>query len=88
MPHHWFRVSPGATSAREHDAKIRKIVKAHRGTVLFIGREENGKCFVLLNMSKVKDPKKLRAALKAVSGEAGIVLKTPAEAERKPRKKK
>jgi hypothetical protein len=38
-------------------------------------------------MTKVKDPKKLRAALKAVAGDAGIVLKSPAEAE-KPRKKK
>jgi hypothetical protein len=86
LPHHWFRVSPGAASAREDDAKIRKIVKAHGGKVLFIGHEEDGKCHVLLNMAKVKDPKKLRAELKAVA--AGIVLKTAAEAERKPRKKR
>jgi hypothetical protein len=30
----------------------------------------------------LKDPKKLRAALKAVAGDAGIVLKSPAEAEK------
>ena len=88
MPHHWFRVTPGAASAREDDAKIRKIVKAHGGKVLFIGHEESGKCFVLLNMSRVKDPKKLRAALKAAAGDAGIVLKTAAEAEKRPRRKK
>ena len=85
MPHHWFRVSPGAGSARQDDAKIRKIVKAHGGKVLFIGHEESGKCFVLLNMAKVKDPKKLRKALNAATGES-VVLKTAAESERKPRK--
>lgn len=49
--------------------------------MLFVGLDEKGRCFVLVNMSKVKDPKKLRSALKAVAGEAGIVLKSPAEAE-------
>jgi hypothetical protein len=87
MPHHWFRVAPGAAGARANDAKIRKTVKAHGGRVLFIGLDEKGKYFVLVNMTKVKDPKKLRAALKAVAGDAGIVLKSPAEAE-KPRKRK
>ena len=37
MPHHWFRVAPGASGARANDAKIRKTVKAHGGKVLFIG---------------------------------------------------
>jgi hypothetical protein len=87
MPHHWFRVSPGATGARANDAKIRKIVKAHGGKVLFIGLDEKGRYFVLVNMTKVKDPKKLRSALKAVAGDAGIVLKSPAEAEKKSKKK-
>jgi hypothetical protein len=86
MPHHWFRVAPGASSPRANDAKIRKTVKAHGGKVLFIGLDEKGRTFVLLNMAKVKDPKKLRAALKAVAGEAGIVLKSPAEAEGRKRK--
>ena len=36
---------------------------------------------MLVNMSRVKDPRKLRKALKAVAGEAGIILKSPAEAE-------
>jgi hypothetical protein len=82
MPHHWFRVSPGAGRPRANDAKIKKTVKTHGGTVLFVGMDEKGRYFVLVNMSKVKDPKKLRAALKAVAGEAGIVLKSPAEAEK------
>jgi hypothetical protein len=86
MPHHWFRVAPGAGGARANDGKIRKTVKAHGGKVLFIGVDEKGKYFVLVNMTKVKDPKKLRAALKAAAGEAGIVLKSPAEAEKKPKK--
>ncbi len=88
MPHHWFRVSPSAAGARANDAKIKKTVRAHGGRVLFVGLDEKGKCFVLVNMSKVKDPKKLRSALKAVAGESGVVLKSAAEAERKPRKKK
>jgi hypothetical protein len=88
MPHHWFRVAPGASGARANDAKIRKTVKAHGGKVLFIGLDEKGKYFVLVNMTKVKEPKKLRAALKAAAGEAGIVLKSPAEAEKKPKKKR
>jgi len=88
LPHHWFRVAPGAAGARANDAKIRKTVKAHGGTVLFIGLDEKGKYFVLVNMSKVKDPKKLRAALKAVTRDAGLVLKSAAEVEKKPRKKK
>jgi hypothetical protein len=79
-------VSPEASGPRVHDAKIRKIVRAHGGRVLFVGLDEKGRCFVLVNMSKVKDPKKLRSALKAVAGEAGIVLKSPAEAE--PRKRR
>lgn len=87
MPHHWFRVAPGTGGARANDAKIKKTVKAHGGTVLFIGLDEKGKYFVLVNMSKVKNPKKLRAALKAVTGDAGLVLKSAAEVE-KPRKKK
>jgi hypothetical protein len=87
MPHHWFRVSPSATGARTNDAKIRKTVKSHGGRVLFIGLDEKGKYFVLVNMTKVKDPKKLRAALKAVAGDKGIVLKSPAEAEKKPKKR-
>ena len=78
--------APGASGARANDAKIRKTVKAHGGKVLFIGVDEKGKYFVLVNMTKVKDPKKLRAALKAAAGEAGIVLKSPAEAEKKPKK--
>ncbi len=88
MPHHWFRVAPGAAGARANDAKIRKIVKSHGGKVLFIGVDEKNKYFVLVNMTKVKQPKKLRSALKAAAGEAGIVLKSPAEAEKRPRKKK
>lgn len=88
MPHHWFRVSPGASSPRTNDAKIRKIVKSHGGKVLYIGVDEKGKYFALVNMTKVKDPKKLRTALKAAAGEAGIVLKSPAEAEQPKRKKK
>lgn len=87
MPHHWFRVSPGATGPRATDAKIRKTVKSHGGRVLFVGLDEKGKYFVLINMARVKDPKKLRAALKAVAGEAGIVLKSPAEAEKKKRRR-
>jgi hypothetical protein len=88
MPHHWFRVAPGASSPRTNDATIRKTVKAHGGKVLFIGVDEKGRTFVLLNMAKVKDTKKLRTALKAVAGEAGVVLKSPAEAEGRKRKKK
>jgi hypothetical protein len=87
MPHHWFRVSPGASSARANDAKIRKIVKAHGGKVLYVGLDEKGKYFVLVNMTKVKNPKKLRSALKAATGETGVVLKSAAELE-KPKKKK
>jgi hypothetical protein len=87
LPHHWFRVSPGASGARANDAKIKKTVRAHGGRVLFVGLDEKGKWFVLVNMAKVKDPKKLRSALKAVAGEAGIVLKSPAEAERKRKRK-
>jgi hypothetical protein len=86
MPHHWFRVSPGATGPRANDAKIRKTVRTHGGRVLFVGLDEKGKYFVLVNMSRVKDPKKLRKALKAVAGEAGIVLKSPAEAEKRRRR--
>jgi hypothetical protein len=78
-------VSPGASGARAQDEKIKKTVKAHGGKVLFIGLDEKGKCFVLVNMSKVKDPKKLRAALKAVAGEAGIVLKSPRSRRRRAR---
>ena len=88
MPHHWFRVSPGATGARANDAKIRKTVKAHGGKVLFIGLDEKGRYFVLVNMTKVKDPKKLRAALKAAAGDQGIVLKSPAEAEKRSGRKR
>jgi hypothetical protein len=88
MPHHWVRVSPGASGARANDAKIRKTVKSHGGKVLFIGVDEKGKYFVLVNMTRVKEPKKLRAALKAVAGEPGIILKSPAEAEKRPRKKR
>ena len=87
MPHHWFRVAPGASGARANDAEIRKTVKAHGGKVLFVGVDGMGKYFVLVNMSKVKEPKKLRAALKAAAGDAGIVLKSPAEVEKKPRKR-
>ena len=73
MPHHWFRVSPGAGRPRANDVKIKKTVKTG-GTVLFVGMDEKGRYFVLVNMSKVKDPQKLRAA-KAVTGEARIVLR-------------
>jgi hypothetical protein len=86
LPYHWFRVTPGASGSRADEARIRKTVKAHGGKVLFIGVEEKGKCFVLLNMSKVRDPKKLRAALKEVAGPGGVVLKTPAEVEKRPRR--
>jgi hypothetical protein len=85
LPHHWFRVSPDASGARANDAKIKKTVRAHGGRVLFVGVDEKGKWFVLVNMVKVKDPKKLRSALKAVAGDAGLVLKSPAEAERRER---
>ena len=60
---------PAQRAPRANDAKIKKTVKAHGGKVLFIGVDEKGKYFVLVNMTKVKDPKKLRAALKAVAGE-------------------
>jgi hypothetical protein len=83
LPHHWFRVNPGASGPRASDAKIKKTVRAHGGRVLFVGLDEKGRWFVLVNMSRVKDTKKLRSALKAVAGEAGLVLKSPAEAERK-----
>jgi hypothetical protein len=79
-------VSPGAKGPRHNDAAIRKTVKAAGGKVLFIGVDDKGKTFVLVNMSKVKDPKKLRSALKAVAGDAGLVLKTPAEVEGKRRR--
>ena len=52
MPHHWFRVSPGAGRPRANDVKIKKTVKTHGGTVLFVGMDEKGRYFVLVNMSK------------------------------------
>jgi hypothetical protein len=55
--------------------------------VLYVGFDEQDRCHVLLNMTRVKDPKKLRAALKAATGEKGFVLQTPAERERRRRKK-
>jgi hypothetical protein len=85
MPHHWFRVSPGASAPRANDAKIRKTVKSHGGSVLFVGVDDNGRTFVLVNMTKVKDPQRLRKALKEVAG-AGVILKSPAEAEKRRRR--
>ena len=79
--HHWFGISPGARGPRANDAQIKKTVRQHGGNVLFVGLDERGRYFVLVNMSRVKHPRKLRKALKAVADEAGIILKSPAEAE-------
>jgi hypothetical protein len=79
-------VSPGAKGPRQDDAKIRQTVRARGGKVLFIGLDDKGRVFVLVNMAKVKDPKKLRTALKAVAG-GDVVLKTPAEAEGRRRRR-
>lgn len=87
MPHHWFRVAPVGAGPRAQEATIRKIVRSHGGRVLYVGFDERDRCHVLLNMTKVKDPKKLRAALKAATGEKGFVLETPAERERRRRRK-
>jgi len=74
---------PGAQGPKAQESRIRKIVRSHGGRVLYVGFDEQGRCHVLINMTKVKNPKKLRTALKAAAGETELVLETPSERERR-----
>lgn len=87
MPHHWFRVVPDARGPKAQEEKIKKLVRSHGGRLLYVGFDEQERCHVLVNMSRVKDPKKLRTALKAAAGK-DLVFETRSEREKRKKKKK
>jgi hypothetical protein len=86
VPHHWFRVVPDARGPRVQEDTIKKVVRSHGGRLLYFGFDAKDRCHVLVNMSRVKDPQKLRKQLKIATGESGLVLETRAEREKRKKK--
>ena len=75
MPHHWFLIDPDNPGPRQRAGAVRKIVRKHGGSLIFVGREPGApkKWYALVHL-KEDDDRTLRALRDEVGVKEDVVL--------------